>query len=242
MVDDLHTEEIEPQEKVMTFFEHLGELRTRLIRALIYVLIGAIITGVFWEEIFKILLKPAGIKSLVALGPIDMFMAKFKLSLYSGLVLTLPFIIYEIMAFIAPALKRKERRVVLPLIFLSVILFYSGVVVGYFFIMPPGIKWLLEQGGTVMEAFLTTDRYLAFSFMFLAGVGISFETPIVVYLLSKMGLVTPRSLLVNWRYAIVIIFTVAAILTPDWSPVTMALFALPMVILYFLSILLVKFL
>ncbi len=242
MAEDLYSEEVEEKEKAMTFLEHLGELRSRLMRALIYVAIGALVTGIFWQKIFKILLEPAGLDSVVALGPIDMFMAKFKLSLYSGLVLTLPFIIYEIMAFVAPALKRKERRVVLPLIFLSIILFYSGVVVGYYFIMPPGINWLLDQGGTVMEAFLTADRYLAFVFMFLAGVGISFETPIVVYILAKIGLVTPRSLLVNWRYAIIIIFTAAAILTPDWSPVTMGLFALPMIILYFLSILLVKFL
>lgn len=233
--------EQEQQEKVMTFLEHLDELRSRLIKAVIFVVIGAIVAGIFWQDIFRILMQPAGLEKLTFLGPVDAFLVKFKLSIYAGLVLAAPLVIYEILAFIGPALTRSEKKVALPMIFLSIILFYAGLVVGYYFILPPGTQWLLAQGGEVMQEMLTADRFLSYAMMFLAGVGVSFETPIFIYILGKLGLVTPRSLLVNWRYAVLIISLVAAILTPDWSPVTMTLFATPMIILYFLSILLVKF-
>lgn len=228
-------------EKIMGFLDHLDELRTRLFRAVFYVGIAAIGVGVFWEQLFRLLLKPAGIKTLAYLGPLDAFTVKFKLALYAGLVVAAPLVVYEILAFILPALTRKEKRVTVPIVFFTVLLFYLGVLVGYHLILPPGTRWLLAQGGDVMVQMMTADRYLSYAMMFLAAVGAAFETPIVVYILGKAGLVTPRSLLVNWRYAVLIIVTSAALLTPDWSPVTMGLFALPMVILYFLSILLVKF-
>lgn len=232
-------EEVEAHK--MTFLEHLDELRKRLIRSIIYTAIGAAISGIFWENIFKLLLKPAGLKKLTYLGPIDAFMVKFKLAIYSGLVIAAPLIIYEILAFVAPALTRSEKKVALPIVFLTMLLFYAGIIVGYFFILPPGTRWLLSQGGDVMQEMLTADRYLSYAMMFLAGVGASFETPIVIWILSKLNLVTPRSLLYGWRYAVLIIVIASAILTPDWSPITMVLFASPMIVLYFLSILLIKF-
>lgn len=240
--DHVDEEYAEVESYKMTFLEHLDELRTRLIRSLIYTALGAVAAGIFWEDIFKILLKPAGLKKLTYLGPIDAFMVKFKLALYAGLVVAAPLIIYEILAFVAPALTKSEKRVALPIVFLTMLLFYSGIVVGYLFILPPGTRWLLSQGGDVMQEMLTADRYLSYAMMFLAGVGASFETPIVIWILSKLGLVTPRSLLSGWRYAVLIIVTAAAILTPDWSPITMALFAAPMIVLYFLSIILIKIL
>lgn len=239
---EIEEELAEVEAHKMTFLEHLDELRTRLIRSVIYIAIGALVSGIFWEDIFRLLLKPAGVQKLTYLGPMDAFMAKFKLSIYAGLVIAAPLVIYEILAFIAPALTRSEKRVALPIVFLTMLLFYSGVVVGYFFILPPGTRWLLSQGGEVMQQMLTADRYLSYSMMFLAGVGASFETPIVIWILSKLGLVTPRSLLYGWRYAILAIVTVSAILTPDWSPITMVLFATPMIVLYFLSIILIKIL
>lgn len=224
----------------MTFLDHLEELRTRLIRSLIYIAVGAVVAGFFWEEIFKIILVPAGIKKLTFLSPIDAFMVKFRLALYAGLILATPLIVYEILAFVAPALTRREKKVALPIIILTVLLFYSGIAVGYYFILPPGTRWLLAQGGDVMEQMITADRYINYAMMFLAGVGASFEVPIVIWVLAKLGLVTPASLVRGWRYAFIIIFTAAALLTPDWSPVTMGLFAAPMIILYFLSIILIK--
>lgn len=238
----METEAESYDQKEMSFLEHLGELRRRLIRALIYIGVAAVASGIFWEQIIRLLMKPGNLETLVFIGPLDAFMAKFKLSLYCGLVLAMPLVIFEILAFILPALTRKEKRITIPIIFLTAILFYAGVTVGYFFILPPGTKWLLSQGGDVMKEMLAADRYLSYAMMFLAGVGVSFETPVIIYILGKIGLVTPRSLLVNWRYAFMIIITVAAVLTPDWSPVTMGLFAAPMIILYFLSILLVRFL
>jgi sec-independent protein translocase protein TatC len=241
-LEEVNDEYAEVEASKMTFLEHLDELRTRLIRSLIYTALGAIVTGIFWEDIFRLLLVPAGVKKLTYLGPVDAFLVKFKLALYAGLILSAPLVVYEILAFITPALTRSEKRVALPIVILTVLLFYSGIVVGYLFILPPGTRWLLAQGGDVMQQMLTADRYLSYAMMFLAGVGASFEVPIVIWVLSKVGLVTPKSLLTGWRYAVLIIVTAAAILTPDWSPITMTLFALPMVILYFLSILLIKIL
>ncbi len=234
------SDQIKDHEKRLTFLEHLGELRTRVIRSLVYIAVGAAFGGIFWQQIFDILRAPAGEITLNYFGPLEPFMAKFKVALYTGIFFAAPFILYEIVAFIAPALTRKEKRFAIPIVISFVVLFYLGGLFGYTFVMPPGTQWLIDQGGDVMTGTMNVSIYLAYAFIFLIGVGVSFETPVVLTILAKLGVVSPRSLLKNWRYALLIILLVASILTPDWNPITMLMFAAPMVVLYFLSIILIR--
>ncbi len=227
-------------DKPLPFLDHLDELRQRLIKALLAVVVGAIFSAFFWKLILEWLMEPAGDIELHYFGVLEPFMAKLKLSIFTGVFLASPIVIYEIISFIAPALTQKEKKFTYPFFTMLVLLFFSGVFFGHKFIMPAGTKWLLSQAGGKLVATLSISQYISYAGIFLLGLGVSFETPLVVVLLSKLGVVTPASLLKNWRYALIVIMIVSAILTPDWSPVTMVLFAVPMIALYFLSIFLIK--
>lgn len=225
----------------MSFLDHLEELRQRIIRVLIAVVIGAGLSFAFAFDILKILTKPAGKIDLVYLSPLEPFMVKFKIALWTGIFIALPIILYQLLAFIVPALKKKERRMLYPAIAGLVVLFAAGVAFGYNFIMPIGIKWLFGQAGGVLQPNLTASSYVNFAGLFLLAFGASFETPMFILLLIGLGVLSPQTLREQWRVAYVVILVIAAAITPDWSPVTMAVMALPMVILYEISVFLGRF-
>lgn len=222
----------------MTLMDHLEEFRRRMIVSFAAILIAAAVCYSYAYRILGILTKPAGKITLVYLSPIEPFMVKFKIAIWAGVFLAMPILIYETLAFVTPALKNKEKKFVYPAIFLLCVLFASGVVFGYNYIMPVGISWLFSQAGEALEANLTASMYVSFAALFLFAFGISFETPLVILLLVKLGVFTPKSLRENWRIAYMIILVFSAIATPDWSPVTMGIMALPMIILFELSVLL----
>lgn len=228
-------------ERKMSFVEHLEELRLRLIISLAVVAVGATVCFFFAFSILDILKGPAGDIELVYLSPLEPFMAKFKIAIWAGLFFAMPIVLYETIAFLAPALKSTEKKYVYPAMIGMVVLFALGVFFGYEAVMPAGIKWLFGQAGGVLTPNLTVSMYISFAFMFLLAFGISFETPMVILLLVKLGAVSPQALRRNWRIAYLVILVFSAAVTPDWSPVTMAIMAVPMILLYELSVLAAKY-
>ncbi len=243
-IEEVEEEEVEEaQVKKMGFLDHMEELRHRILWSIFALVVTSSLSGALWQPLWELLKKPAGENvQFLAISVLEPFMFKVKLAVFAGALIAAPFIIYQLVAFVAPALKPHEKRWVYPFVVFLVVLFYSGVVFGYLFVMPPATQWLLDQGMGTMLVYPRVDYYLGYAAILTLGMGACFETPLFIFFLSKLGVVTDKSLLENWRLAIIIILVVAAILTPDWSPVTMAIFAAPMVVLYFLSILLVKFL
>jgi sec-independent protein translocase protein TatC len=239
--EELSSEE-EALEKKMGFLDHMEELRQRILRSIVAVIICSSIGGIFWRQAWDILVMPAGGSGVhfQAINPLEPFMFKLKLAIFLGTLVAAPFIIYELMAFISPALKSHEKKWAIPFVLFLVVLFYTGVVFGYYIVMPPAMKWLFAQSGGLFEVVPRVDEYLAFAVILTLGIGASFETPMFIVILNKFGIVSRQSLIKNWRIAVVLIVIIASILTPDWSPVTMLLFAAPMIVLYFLSILLVR--
>ncbi|HDP69340.1 MAG TPA: twin-arginine translocase subunit TatC [Actinobacteria bacterium] len=225
-------------DKKMSILDHLDELRKRIIVSVIAVIIGVGICFFYAYDILEILLKPAGDLELVFLGVLDPFMAKFKIAIFAGIFIALPVIIYQILSFLAPALKGHEKKIIYPMVLFFVILFACGAYFGYTYIMPVGTEWLLNQAEGQISPVLTIDKYVAYASLFIIAFGISFETPFFILILVMLGVVSPKSLRKNWRIAYLIILLFAAIVTPDWSPVTMTIFAMPMILLYELSILL----
>ncbi len=225
----------------MSFIEHLEELRVRIIVALIAVTVSASVCFFFAFPILRLLTRPAGKVELVYLSPLEPFMAKFKIAIWSGLFLAMPIILYQFIAFLAPALRKTERKIVYPVVIAMILLFALGVFFGYEAVMPAGIKWLFGQAGDVLRANLTANMYISFAFMFLLAFGIAFETPLVIIFLVKLGAVSPKALRNNWRIAYLIILVISAAITPDWSPVTMAIMAVPMILLYEISVLVAKY-
>lgn len=222
----------------MTLWEHFGELRKRLLLSFIAIAIFSILCYTYWDILLYLLKKPTGGQNFVYLSYMEPFVARFKLALWGGFLLSFPFVLYQVMAFIVPGLKKSEKRFLVLAAFLMVLLFYSGIYFGYRFVLSVGIKWLESQGAGLLTPNLTISQFISFVGLFLLAFGACFETPLVVVILARIGAVRPIQLIKQWRMAIVIILVVSAVVTPDWSPVTMGLMAVPMLALYILGVIL----
>ena len=225
----------------MSYLHHLEELRRRIIVSAIALVVAFAVAWIFAWQILAILKGPAGGVTLNYMSPMEPFLVRFKLAMFGGVILVLPVVLFEILSFVSPALKTKERRYTIGILIMIVAFFAIGVVFGYRVVMPPGIRWLFNVAGTQMRPVLSANQYVTFMGWFMIGLGISFETPVFIWMLVGLHVVTPEQLTKQWRWAIIVILIVASVITPDWSPVTMTLVAIPMGILYLLSILLAKF-
>jgi len=225
----------------MTYFQHLEELRRRIIVSAIALVVAFAVAWLFAWDLLSWMKAPAGGITLNYMSPMEPFLVRFKLAMFGGVALALPVILFEILSFVSPALKNKERRYTVGVMVMIVLFFAIGVMFGYRVIMPPGIRWLFNVAGTQMKPVLSANQFVTFMGWFIVGLGVSFETPVFIWFLVALGVVTPEQLQKQWRWAILIILIVAAVITPDWSPVTMTLVAIPMGGLYILSILLAKF-
>jgi sec-independent protein translocase protein TatC len=225
----------------MSYLHHLEEFRRRLIVIIVALVVAVGVCFYFAWDILHMFERPAGNIVLNYMTPMEPFLVRFKLALYGGVLLALPVVLFEVMAFLSPALKKNEKRYTVVIMVMLVFFFGLGVVVGYFVILPVGIRWLLNFSGGQMNPVISASQYVTFTGWFMLGIGISFETPMFIWMLVALRVLTPQQLRKNWRWAYIIILVFAAIITPDWSPVTMFLVAIPMIILYEISILLAKF-
>ena len=224
----------------MTLVEHLEELRQRLQYAILGLLAASGVGLIFVDEMLRFLLRPAGNVKLTTLTVLEPFLVKVKVAFLFGLAVSMPWIMYQIYAFVDPALTETERRRTIPLALLAGVLFACGIVFAYVLILPVSLHWLLAQAGTQFNALITANNYISFVLFFLLIVGATFETPLVILTLAFLGVVSPQTLRREWRIAYMIIAGIAVFGTPDWSPVTMLLVAIPMVLLYEFSIVLCR--
>jgi sec-independent protein translocase protein TatC len=225
------------EEKEMTIWEHLGELRNRLFIALIALLVTTLISFIFADRFIQILAipMPGGLQSLLAIEVTENISVFMKVSLLSGFILSLPFILYELLAYVLPGLTDSERRWVLIAIPLASVFFLIGVAFCYFVMLPAAIPFLTGFLGVKTTPRLSS--YIGFVTNMMFWIGISFELPLLVFILAKLKIVNAKMLLKQWRVAIVVIAVVAAIVTPTPDPVNMSLLMAPLFVLYMLSIL-----
>lgn len=228
------------RDKHMTLVEHLEELRRRLQYAVLGLLLTTGVGLVFVDALLRILLRPAGNVKLTTLTVLEPFLVKVKVAFLFGFAVSMPWIMYQLYAFVDPALTNAERRRTIPLALLAGLLFACGIVFGYLLILPVSLRWLLAQAGTQFNALITANAYISFVLFFLLIVGATFETPLVILTLAFLGVVSPQTLRREWRIAYMIIAGIAVFGTPDWSPVTMLLVAIPMALLYEFSIVLCR--
>jgi sec-independent protein translocase protein TatC len=225
------------EEKEMTIWEHLGELRNRLFIALIALLVTTLISFIFADRFIQILAipMPGGLQSLLAIEVTENISVFMKVSLLSGFILALPFILYELLAYVMPGLTDNERRWVLISIPLASVFFLIGVAFCYFVMLPAAIPFLTGFLGVKTTPRLSS--YIGFVTNMMFWIGISFELPLLVFILAKLKILNAKMLLRQWRVAIVVIAVVAAIVTPTPDPVNMSLLMAPLFVLYMLSIL-----
>jgi sec-independent protein translocase protein TatC len=231
----------------MTFFEHLVELRKRLIHSLIAIGIGAFIGVYIAKYIIVFITRPmlAALKSanlqqqLVYTHPAGGFNLILTLGIYIGIVLASPVVLYEIWLFVAPALYKHERSAITGFLFSTVFLFLGGIAFGYFVTLPYMLNFLVKFTVVSLPGvvpMITVSEYFDLTLMVLLGFGLVFELPILIFFLTVFGIVTPKFLWQNIRYAILVIAIVAAIITPTPDAMTMLIFMAPMVGLYFIGI------
>ena len=229
----------------MGFLDHLEELRWRIIKALIGIVIGSIVIGIFIDYIItEILLSPAKSTeppmSIINLKPYGQLTLYFEVILIGGLILSLPNVLYQFWKFAEPALKESERKYIKWIVFFSTISFLGGVFFIYFVLLPTALKFFATFGSISISNQISIEEYLSFVISMLLTGGIVFELPLVSFFLGKIGILTPKFMRKYRRHAIVIIVILAGILTPGPDVTSQVLLALPLLILYELSILLCK--
>ena len=223
----------------MALLEHLEELRRRIITCLAAVFIGILIGFPFAGRILKILKLPAArtIDKLVFFSPQEGFLIYWRISFLAGLILALPVILYQIWAFISPAMERKVRRRAFDFIFFGSLSFILGAAFIYFLLLPQALKFLLTFGQKELEPVISASKYISFVTTLLLAGGLIFQMPILTLFLTKIGLVNWRFLRKRFAYAVVGIFILAAIITPTTDVFNMLFLSIPMVFLYGISIL-----
>jgi sec-independent protein translocase protein TatC len=231
----------------MTFFEHLVELRKRLINSLIAIGIGAFVGVYIAKYVIRFVTQPmnAALKAsnlpqhLIYTHPAGGFNLLITLGIYIGVVLASPVVLYQIWLFVAPALYKHERGAISGFLFSTVFLFLAGIAFGYFVTLPYMLKFLVSFTVVSLpgiEPMITVTEYFDLTLMVLLGFGLVFELPVLIFFLSIFGIVTPQFLWKNIRYAILVIAIVAAIITPTPDAMTMLIFMAPMIGLYFVGI------
>jgi sec-independent protein translocase protein TatC len=235
----------------MTLVEHLAELRSRLIKSLLAITVGALVMFVFYEPILNFLAQPyfdvckqhpefGCTDKFLITGPLDGFTTRIKVSGYGGLIAALPIVLWQVWRFITPGLHKNERRYAVPFILSSVLLFLFGAAIAYF-TLPYALEFLIGYSGPVTAAF-TPNKYVSLLSVMMLAFGVGFLFPVLLVFLQLVGVVTPKQLSKWRRQAIVIVVVVAAVITPSGDPYSLAALAIPMYVFYECSILIGWFL
>ncbi len=227
---------------------HLEELRKRLTIAALATIVTTAVAFVFYKQIVRLLLRPApdltaatgGESGLVFIEVTEMLAVTVKVSLVSGVVMASPIIVYQVIMFVAPGLTGREKRYLFAFMPGVLLAFAAGVAFGYFVLIPPAINFLLTWGSDLATPMIRIGNYVNVMVMLLFWLGVVFETPLVMFLLAKLGVVSARGFARWRRYWVVVAFILGALITPTFDPVNQSLVAIPLIILYELGIWLAK--
>lgn len=234
----------------MTLTEHLAELRTRIIRCVLAITLGIILIMALYDHVLAFLLnpyddlcrsKPTGFcgtadgARLYSLGPLEGLTTRLSVSMYGGIILALPVILWQIWRFVVPALHAKEKKYAIPFVLSSVGLFLLGGAIAYL-TLEKSLEFLIAWSGNDVNPTFQVSKYISLVGLMVAAFGIGFEFPVLLVFLQLVGVLQPQTLKKQWRYAIMIIFIIAAVITPSGDPYSMLALAIPMSIFYVISI------
>ena len=235
------TEKLKTPATKMPMMSHLREMRDRLVKSVIAIAIGTAIGFIFGPQIIEILKVQAGDITLQAIEPIENLSVYFKVSLATGIIITMPFLVYQLFAYVSPALTSKEKSYIYRVLPAITIMFLGGVAFAYFIALPPALGFLQNFMSSAAEAQWRISEYINIVTRLIVAVGLVFETPIIIMFLTRMGVVTPQWLARRRKLWIILSFVVAAIITPTFDPINQTIIALPLIILLELSIFLSRF-
>ncbi len=222
----------------LTLVEHLNELRKRIIISLISLVISSILSFPFASYVLKILKSPAGglIEKLAFFSPQEAFLIYLRIGFLCGFILSLPVILYQIWLFILPGIEERLKRYAANFIFFCLVSFVMGCLFSYFILIPRGLKFLLSFGKDDLEPVISASQYISFVSSLILGCGLVFQMPVLSFILTKLGIINGRRLRKKYKYAVIIVFIAAAIITPTPDALNLLMLALPMLFLYEFSI------
>nr|YP_010199000.1 Sec-independent protein translocase component TatC [Hydropuntia urvillei]UAD88449.1 Sec-independent protein translocase component TatC [Hydropuntia urvillei] len=226
----------------MSIFEHLEELRQRIFIAFLVFIIITVICFLYMKNISYILQQPAiGIKFL-QLAPGEYLFTSIRVSLYSGFLFSSPFTIYQITLFILPGLTEKESNFIIPILFISIILFFCGIVFSYTILVPAALKFLINYGNDIVEPIWSFEQYFNFILLLLLSTGIAFQIPVIQIILGTLKIFSSADMYAYWRYIILGSTVIAAIITPSTDPITQIIMSIAIITLYSSGIIVLKLL
>jgi sec-independent protein translocase protein TatC len=225
-----------PGEVEMSLTDHLEELRRRVLRGLLAVVIAAAVCLAFVRPLVKLLEMPAQGVRFLQLAPGEFLFVSLKVAGYAGLTLALPWVLFEGLAFVLPGLSRRERRLVAPAVAGSTVLFAAGLAFAWWALVPAALRFLVSYGADVVEPIWSIERYLDFVLLLMVATALAFQLPVLQLLLGALGLINAQTMLGAWRWVVLISALAGAVLTPSTDPVTMLLLSGAITILYLIGV------
>lgn len=229
------------EDKEMTIFEHLDELRGRLIKAAIGLVITTAVSLTYTTNLLQWLIVPAGNVRPVFLRPQEGLVTYMRVALLSGVILAMPVIVYELIRFTLPALQPAEKRYLFLIVPGASVSFFAGAAFAYYVMLPVALRYLLSFGSEIAEAAWAIGEYVSFVTGLMFWMGVVFQMPLAVFVLSRMHVVNSRMLSQNRKYAVLVIAVVAAVITPTADPVNMVLVMAPLLALFEISVVISRF-
>ncbi len=220
----------------MPLSDHLEELRQRVLKSLLAVLIGAGSCLCFVKPIVRLLEAPAGSIHFLQLAPGEFLFVSIKVAGYAGLAAALPFIFYQGLAFVLPGLTQKERKLIAPAVAGSAILFFAGLLFSWWALIPAALRFLVSYGADVVEPLWSIERYLDFVLLLMLATGLAFQIPVLQMILGVLGLVEWKGMISAWRWVVMSAAFAGAVLTPSTDPITMLLLATAIAALFFMGV------
>lgn len=228
------TEVAAPEAKEMTLVGHLGELRRRIVTSVIAVIIGTFVAYYFIDELMRFVTAPAG--KLYFMNPAEGFFAYLKLAVFGGFMIGLPVVLWQMWMFVAPALTHREKTVALVFVPGSVVLFFTGVAFAYLVVWPAAVKFFLGFGSETLQPMISLGQYLSFLISFILPFGIIFNLPLALLILAKVGIISSDFLAKKRKIMVLVAFIVGGIITPTPDVFSQTMMALPILVLYEVSI------
>jgi sec-independent protein translocase protein TatC len=228
-----------PGEVEMSLVEHLEELRRRILRGLLVLLVAAAGALLVVRPLVKLLEQPAQGIHFLQLAPGEFLLVSLKVAGYAGLVLALPWWLFEGLAFVLPGLTRRERRLLAPAVAASSVLFFAGLAFAWWALVPAALRFLVSYGADVVEPLWSIERYLDFVLLLMVATALAFQLPVLQLVLGALGLINASSMLAAWRWVVLVSALAGAVLTPSTDPITMLLLSGAITALYLLGVLLV---
>ena len=220
----------------MTLVEHLEELRRRVLRSLLAVVVGAAVCLAGVRPLVRLLEVPAHGIRFLQLAPGEFLFVSLKVAGYAGLTLALPYVLFELLAFVLPGLTRRERRLVAPAVAGSSLLFLGGLAFAWWALVPAALRFLVSYGADVVEPLWSIERYLDFVLLLMVATALAFQLPVLQLLLGALGLIDARTMLGAWRWVVLLSALAGAVLTPSTDPVTMLLLSGAITLLYLIGV------